>query len=207
MIWRPVLFACAMCALLIAPDASATTTLALPPATVYRDADIAAHDAPSADEAALDALLAQEPDDIQALAHRGRLRMGDGRIEDGQADFDAAIALADADSSDMRLVLWSYGWAQLNAGNLPDALSSWQEAERLHGGHPSWVPHSYATVLWLMDEQELAVAYYDAAVRSHPGRWDNADALAQSTLDWQPLPRAAIAGVFAAWQSQQPPPP
>lgn len=207
MIWRSMLFACAMCALLIAPDASATTTVALPPATVYRDADIAAHDATSADEATLDALLAQEPDDIQALAHRGRLRMGDGRIEDGQADFDAAIALADADSSDMRLVLWSYGWAQLNAGNLPDALSSWQEAERLHGGHPSWVPHSYATVLWLMDEQELAVAYYDAAVRSHPRRWDNADALAKSTLDWQPLPRAAIAGVFAAWQSQQPPPP
>jgi tetratricopeptide (TPR) repeat protein len=189
--------------LMNAAAAYAANVVALPAAALYRDADVATS-ASASSETALDALIAQEPGNIAALAQRGRLRMREGRMEDGQSDFDAAIALADADSSDARLVLWTYGWAQLEAGNLPDALHNWQEAERLHGGHPFWVSYSFATVLWLMDEQELAVAYYDAAVRSYPKQWGNADAVARSTLDWQPLPRAAIADVFAAWQSQQP---
>lgn len=183
------------------------------PVDSYRDSDIAADiealnpASDSAQEQVLNALLEQSPDDVALLAQRGLYRYRQGRNDEGEADFRQALPLANAGSVEARLIRWTYGWAQLSAGNLADALASWQEAESLHGGHPYWVPYTYAVVLWLMDEQAAAIDYYDAAVRSDPDTWGSKRGMTDATRHWQELARSAIQGLFAAWQAQVSPSP
>jgi hypothetical protein len=100
----------------------------------------------------------------------------------------------------MRHVYWSWGWARLALGDAREALVHWQNAARLHGGAPSWLPYSNAVALWRLGQRDLALAWFEAAVRSQPGlaTREGVDALAATWQDDERRTLEEVADAYAA---------
>lgn len=73
-------------------------------------------------------------------------------------------------------VYWSEGWIRLNLLDFEGALVAWQQAERLHGGEPFWVPYSKAIALTGVGDDAAALAWWAVAQRSHGSELASADA-------------------------------
>lgn len=73
-------------------------------------------------------------------------------------------------------VYWSEGWIRLNLLDFDGALVAWQQAERLHGGQPFWVPYSKAIALTGAGDDAAALAWWAVAQRSHGSELASADA-------------------------------
>jgi tetratricopeptide (TPR) repeat protein len=192
-----LLFSCAA--------AAADTTPLPPPAARYVDEDPAATAIvlvnPSRSDVMqrLDQLVREPKNAWKARAQRGFLYGIRGEREKLDRDYSAAAEKLPDDPYAPRILAWQHGWALFEAGDYAAALARWQEAERAHGGHPSWVPYTFAVALWRMDRREEALAYYAAAVRSAPERWGSKAGLASITTKWHKPELEAAEALLEAW--------
>lgn len=139
------------------------------------------------------------PAGLAALAFGYSIR---GDAANAGSALDAARSHAGRRTGTLRHVLWSAGWSYINLGDYDSAARAWSESAELHGGQPYWLPYSMAVLAELDQQRELAVQWYDAAVRSQP-RWGSAEGVAQSTSHWQRKESAAIERVFHAWRAAE----
>lgn len=179
----------------------------LPAATVYADADSSAlgiQSGPgrSADfRKKLNAILSRDPENVVALSHRAYLHARSGDEALARRDFDRALALSTYGDAEHRQVLWSYGWALYDLKDIDGALRLWSACAEMHGGHPFWVPYTYALAYWSKGDSATAFAWYDVAARSNPQRGDRVGVV-KSTERWRPEQRKAMAALFDAWVSR-----
>ena len=201
------LLACALC--LAAPALAQTMDLPTPAAS-YTDRDPAGATYPDMDpatpgvEGSLDQAIEQQRGNPVPLAQRGLYHFLDGQRSRGQRDFDRALAAAEPGSTELRYVHWSQGWALYASGDPSGALAQWRTATELHGGHPHWVPATFAGALWSMGARESAVAFFDVAVRDEPALWETVEAVESTTREWRPNERLAMLSIHNQWQATRP---
>ncbi|MGE4070733.1 MAG: TonB family protein [Lysobacterales bacterium] len=82
-------------------------------------------------------------------------------------------------------VYWSEGWIRLNLLDFEGALVAWQQAQRLHGGQPFWVPYSKAIALMGLGDEAGALAWWSVAQRSHGPELASADAARAKFAHWR----------------------
>lgn len=145
--------------------------------------------------------LKKDPKHVGMLCARGYIHAQGGNGDAAELDFAMAASYAAGRADVMRHVYWSWGWARLALGAPREALAHWQNAARLHGGAPFWLPYTNAIGLWRMDQRELALAWFAAAVRSKPelATREGVDALATS---WQDDERRTLEEVFDAYAAR-----
>jgi tetratricopeptide (TPR) repeat protein len=182
-----------------------------PASATYVDADEAAQAVPYVEKgdprdrnkviAELTRALKRDPKHVGMLAERGYVHARGGDGDAAELDFAMAASYAGGRSDVLRHVYWSWGWARLALGDPREALAHWQNAARLHGGAPFWLPYSNAVALWRLEQRELAVAWFDTAVRSKPelATRDGVDALA---AQWQDDERRTLEEVQVAWSTK-----
>jgi hypothetical protein len=190
--------------------------LALPVAAAELPAPLASH-YPDRDSQAQVRVAQLEEDtrfrQLQRQAKRGHLSSGGlaalacgytlrGDVEQAKANLERARTYAGRRTAQLRHVLWSAGWSELNLGNYGAAADAWSESARLHGGQPFWLPYSMAVLAELDGQRDLAVRWYAAAVRSQ-ARWGHAEGVARSTWHWQRKESSAMDRVFNAWQASE----
>ena len=92
--------------------------------------------------------------------------------------------------------------ARVDAALAPGQPVGEYDAARLHGGAPFWLPYTNAIGLWRMDQRELALAWFAAAVRSKPelATREGVEALATS---WQDDERRTLEDVYEPYLLQQ----
>jgi TonB family protein len=98
---------------------------------------------------------------------------------------EAGIAAAKQRFPDSEAVYWSEGWIRLNLLDFEGSLLAWQQAERLHGGQPYWVPYSKAIALIGLGDQAAALAWWGVAQRSHGPELASADAARAKFQHWR----------------------
>lgn len=196
-------------ALLCASTLTQAQDDALPPAAgSYPDNDPAAIRPDMIDEndrnarRQLDQVLKANPDNIPARVLNAWTLIERGSRARGLQAFEDAVRAAPPGSLPLRHAHWNFGWALFGSADTAGALKHWRIAAELHGGHPSWVPTTFAVGLWLTGHHALAIDYYQAAVNSDPDRWSEATALAEATRNWGPNEKLAIEAVQAAWRSR-----
>jgi tetratricopeptide (TPR) repeat protein len=148
----------------------------------------------------LEQILQYDPENVNARIQNAELLIARGMRQRGLDEYVYALRLAESDPLKLRTVYWNYGWALFRVGEARGAITQWQQAERMHGGQPIWVPTTYAVGLWVAGEKELALQFYKAAVRSNPRRWGEASGLKESTANWGANEKAAVDAVYAAWR-------
>lgn len=176
-----------------------------PPAASYVDEDPAAIAVVIVDPSRSDLMqrldqLAREPKNAwKAHAQRGFQYGLRGQREKLAGDFAAAAQELPNDPFAPRILAWQHGWALFEAGDYAGAIARWQDAERAHGGHPSWVPYTYAVALWRMGRRDEALAYYAAAARSAPDRWGSKAGLERIARKWNKAELTAANELYEAW--------
>ncbi|WP_066092064.1 tetratricopeptide repeat protein [Xanthomonas massiliensis] len=103
-----------------------------------------------------------------------------------------------------RAVAWNYAWDLYHAGDVQGALAQWTALANGRPAAPDWLPPTLALALWSAGQREDAVAWYAAAVRTWPDRWNDAANFPQLLPAWREADRATLAEVFAAWRAQPP---
>lgn len=198
----PVLFAAGL--VLAAPAAAQD---ALPtPAERYVDKDGAAvmpkEVAPNDNRARrqLEQILEYSPEHVPARVQHGFHLVARGMNNRAEQEFEYAIRISDPDSLNQRHAHWGYGWGLFRMGEYRRAIAQWMEAERLHGGKPAWAPWTYAIGLWMAGDRELALQFWNAAVRSDPDRWGASRGLEREIRDWFPNQRLAAEALHAEWK-------
>lgn len=194
--------------LLLLPAFAMAATAAAPPlpeaGAVYVERDpaaIAMHPRPGNNASfrrQLNATIQKNPRNSAALIHRAFLFHASGDIEEGDRDFERVITLTDADPVNRRRAYWSLGWSAYNRGQPQQAIDYWRQAAELHGSRPSWYPYTVAVGLWTLGEKDAALAWYDAAARSHPN-WTRQEGVQARTEHWREPERQAIEALFQAW--------
>ena len=148
----------------------------------------------------LDRVLRMNPENVPArVLDAWTLLAARGARARGYDAFESAIAAAPEGSLALRHAHWNYAWALFGGAETARALEHWKIAARLHGGHPSWVPTTFALGLWLTGHNARAVEYYQSAVNGDPDRWGEAAGVAEATRTWGPNEKLAIEAVHAAW--------
>jgi len=208
---RACLLVVASCIAMAASAQDAPLPVGPPAATPYRDVDEAAVAVPYTKGtdprdhnrvlAELTRAIKRDPKHVGLLAARGYEHALGGDGDAAEGDYAMAASLTGGRSELQRHVYWSWGWARLALGAPREALSYWQNAARLHGGAPSWLPYSNAVALWRLDARDLALAWFDAAVRSDPalGARNGIEAIDQG---WQEKERRTLEEVFEAWSAK-----
>lgn len=108
-----------------------------------------------------------------------------------------------AGSEAHRRVLWSRGWAYLRAGRHDDAITLWQEAARLHGGYPFWLPYSLAGAYAAKGDLAQAATWFDAQVAAD-STWGNEAGLDEHTSRWNKERQEWMRLAFGAWRQRGP---
>jgi tetratricopeptide (TPR) repeat protein len=150
----------------------------------------------------LEQILQYDPENVSARIQNANLMIARGLRARGLGEYEYVRRVAQKDPKLLRQVVWNYGWALFATGDARRAVAEWMEAERLHGGHPQWVPTTYAIGLWVAGDRELAVQFYRAAVNSNPRRWGEERGLGEATRQWNANEKVAIEAVYAAWREQ-----
>lgn len=102
-----------------------------------------------------------------------------------RAGAEAGLAAAKQRFPDSVGVHWSEGWMRLNLLDFEGALVAWQEAQRLHGGQPFWVPYSKAIALMGQGDGEAALAWWQVAQRAYQPELDTAGAARNRFQHWR----------------------
>jgi tetratricopeptide (TPR) repeat protein len=180
-----------------------------PPAAKYLDPDPFARSDQTVDLNSmdnplkgLDERIAEGSTDFHLWVERGYLKADRGDAKGAEADYAHAIALAAKDKRHLRFAHWSHGWALLGLGQPEAALAAWRETEKLHGGHPYWLPYTYAMGLWAAGRNDEAVAYYAAAARSFPERWGERAAVKTHSSKMKVEEQALLLEVFSEWEQR-----
>lgn len=180
-----------------------------PPAGIYADGDPAAVRPALLDpqdrnaRRQLDQVLRSNPDNVPARVLDAWMQFERGSRPRALQAFNDAIRSAPEGSLPLRHAHWNLGWALFASADNAGALEHWQAAAQLHGGHPSWVPTTFAIGLWLTGHSERAIEYYQAAVDSDPDRWGDAAGVAEATREWGANEKLAIEAVQAAWRNRR----
>lgn len=162
---------------------------------------------PGSGDAVVDRLaraVSRNPRDVRATAQLARVAMEGGRPELGRELYDRALGQMGIRDSLGRPLRWNYGWDLYRSGDAAGALQQWRE---LLGGRAvtaSWMPPTFALVMWTLGRQDEAVAWYAAAVRSEPARWSSPDGHAVLLPDWKPAELEVLGQVQQAWQENPP---
>lgn len=180
-----------------------------PAAALYIDPDPAASYVPipagrrAAHRNRINAALQKNHRNSVALSHRAYLfAEGDDPVR-AKRDFDAALEYAGVDPVFRRNVLWSRGWVNYDLGSVDVALQDWGMAQQLHGGHPYWISYTYALGYWTMGSRELALQWFDAAVRAIP-EWGTDSGFEQRIKHWRPRQQTQMRALFAEWRVRHP---
>lgn len=139
-----------------------------------------------------------------ATAQLAHIALAGGRAETAHALYRQAIESTSPRSSQRQQVQWNYGWDLLRAGDAEGALAQWTAVMEGRRQQPEWLPPTLALALWRLDRRAEAVAWFAAAVRTHPDRWPYAANLPALLPDWRPAERATLAEVQAAWVANPP---
>ncbi|MBB5207468.1 tetratricopeptide repeat protein [Chiayiivirga flava] len=180
-----------------------------PPEGIYADGDPAAVRPALLDpqdrnaRRQLDQVLRTNPDNVPARVLDAWMQFERGSRPRALQAFNDAIRSAPEGSLPLRHAHWNLGWALFASADNAGALEHWQTAAQLHGGHPSWVPTTFAIGLWLTGHSERAIEYYQAAVDSDPDRWGDAAGVAEATRAWGANEKLAIEAVQAAWRNRR----
>lgn len=114
-----------------------------------------------------------------------------------RAGAEAGLAAAKQRFPDSVGVHWSEGWIRLNLRDFEGALVAWQQAERLHGGQPFWVPYSKAIALMGMSDGEAALAWWGIAERAYSPELDTAAAARNRFEHWRPAEKVLLEQVLS----------
>lgn len=98
---------------------------------------------------------------------------------------EAGLAAAKQRYPDAVSVYWSEGWIRLNLLDFEGALVAWQQAERLHGGQPFWVPYSKAIALMGLDDGDAALAWWQVAQSAYAPELATANAARKRFQHWR----------------------
>jgi TonB family protein len=109
---------------------------------------------------------------------------------------EAGLAAAKQRYPDSVGVHWSEGWIRLNLLDFEGALVAWQQAERLHGGQPFWVPYSKAIALIGAGDGEAALAWWQLAQSTYAPELDSANAARQKFQHWRIAEKALLEEVI-----------
>ncbi|KAA8998279.1 tetratricopeptide repeat protein [Stenotrophomonas cyclobalanopsidis] len=197
--------------LLVSSAAAAWAAPALPaPQEFYFDNDAAA--APiivvsGAGEDLIAQLLKQRErgrKSLEATAQLASVAIAQGRAEVGSQLYHEAMAEAPIQSVLGRSVRWNYGWDLLRQGQPLAALEQWQSVANNLRSNAAWIPPTYALALWRAGQQQEAVKWYAAAVRTEPTQWNDSSRYPQLLPAWRDDERASLAEVQQAWASAPP---
>ena len=197
--------------LLVSSAAAAWAAPALPaPQEFYFDNDAAA--APiivvsGAGEDLIAQLLKQRERgrrSLEATAQLASVAIAQGRAEVGSKLYQEAMAEAPIQSILGRSVRWNYGWDLLRQGQPLAALEQWQSVANNLRSNAAWIPPTYALALWRAGQQQEAVKWYAAAVRTEPTQWNDSSRYPQLLPAWRDDERASLAEVQQAWASAPP---
>lgn len=101
-------------------------------------------------------------------------------------------------------LLWNHGWDLYRSGSVEQALQQWAGSLEGRLTNPSWAPPTFALGLWKLGRRDEAVRWYAAAVRTEPGRWNDARNLPALLPGWGDADRKLLAEVVAAWAANPP---
>lgn len=146
----------------------------------------------------LNQVIQKYPKDVVALTGRGYVRTLAGDFEGANEDYLRGLALSDPKAANYRHILWSLGWSHFNLGNDVTALDFWSLAERQHGGYPYWVPYTVALSYWRLGKKDVALAYYDLAVKNNVD-WGTEDGVHKMTRHWKPVEKKLHAQLFSEY--------
>ncbi|MEG3790895.1 tetratricopeptide repeat protein [Lysobacter sp. CCNWLW3] len=135
------------------------------------------------------------------LAH---LAMEAGRVDLGRQLYARSLSGLDATDGIWRSVMWNYGWDLYRAGDDKGAFEQWRTLATTRGVTASWMPPTFALVLWSMGRKDEAVQWYAAAVRTEPLQWSNTAQYARLLPAWTEAERKMLAEVQAAWAANPP---
>lgn len=141
---------------------------------------------------------------LEATVQLASVAIAQGRTELGEKLYQQALAETTAQSTAGRSVRWNYGWDLLRQGQALAALEQWHAAAGSLRGNPGWVPPTYALALWRAGQQQEAVRWYAAAVRTEPGQWSDSSRYPQLLPGWRDDERATLADVQQAWAAAPP---
>ncbi|MEZ5484827.1 MAG: hypothetical protein R3F01_06685 [Lysobacteraceae bacterium] len=148
----------------------------------------------------LDQLLKYDPQNVRARVQSGLAMVARGLRDRAYQEFNYAVQVAPPNSAALRHAHWGFGWGALRAGDYPKAVSEWQLAQQGYDGHASWVPWTMAIGLWAKGDRDLAIAYWESAVRSNANRWASTRGLDKEMADWQPEERNIATELHAEWK-------
>lgn len=148
--------------------------------------------------------VARNPRDAEAAAHLAHVAMEGGRPDLGQELYVRALALVDSNHVLYRPLRWNYGWDLYRTGDAEGALAQWQALLGDRAVSATWMPPTFALVMWTLDRREEAVQWYAAAVRSEPALWTTAERHAELLPEWRPGELAILGEVQQAWQQDPP---
>jgi hypothetical protein len=114
-----------------------------------------------------------------------------------RAGAEAGLAAAKQRYPDSVGVHWSEGWIRLNLLDFEGALVAWQQAERLHGGQPFWVPYTKSIALMGLGDGEAALAWWQVAQRAYAPELASADAARKRFQHWRPTEKKLLEDVIA----------
>lgn len=198
------------CALALLPGGALAQELDVPtPAAAYPDRDPAGAIYPDMDpsdpglEATLNQAVRRGRNNPVPMAQRGLYFHLQGPRSRGQRDYERAFQAGEPGSAELRYAHWSYGWALHATGDHAGALAQWRTAAEQHGGHPHWVPSTFAIALWSLGARDSALDFFDVAVRDDPALWRTSEAVQATTQGWRPNDRLAILSIHNQWKASR----
>ncbi|WP_313052875.1 tetratricopeptide repeat protein [Stenotrophomonas cyclobalanopsidis] len=141
---------------------------------------------------------------LEATAQLASVAIAQGRAEVGSKLYQEAMAEAPIQSILGRSVRWNYGWDLLRQGQALAALEQWQSVANNLRSNAAWIPPTYALALWRAGQQQEAVKWYAAAVRTEPTQWNDSSRYPELLPAWRDDERASLAEVQQAWASAPP---
>ncbi|WP_312253501.1 tetratricopeptide repeat protein [Stenotrophomonas sp.] len=141
---------------------------------------------------------------LEANIQLASVAIGMGRTELGEKLYRDALADTTPQSAAGRGVRWNYGWDLMRQGQPLGALEQWLSATSSQYTNPSWVPPTFALALWRAGQQQEAVKWYAAAVRTEPTQWSDSSRYAELLPGWRDDERASLAEVQQAWAAAPP---
>lgn len=192
--------------------AAQTATAPLPkPAEFYFDADanttkpvVVVRDTGEVAMQKLSRIIERKAGADAEAAQLAHLAMEAGRVDLGRQLYARSLSGLDATDGIWRSVMWNYGWDLYRAGDDKGAFEQWRILATTRGVTGSWMPPTFALVLWSMGRKDEAVQWYAAAVRTEPLQWNNTAQYARLLPAWTEAERKTLAEVQAAWAANPP---
>jgi tetratricopeptide (TPR) repeat protein len=141
----------------------------------------------------LNAQVAANAEDAQALSNRAYVLALLGRKEEARADLKKLIALKDSGPMHNRA-----GWAYFNLGDYADAEREFETAVKFSKMQAHYDYYSLVLGYWGTGKTKKALENYQLAVERDP-RFGEYKTLNERTLEWTPLERRAIHEVYVLW--------